>query len=302
MRQRGVPAVLGRHPPAGRRLRRHRVQPLGRARLHERPQLHRPGRGRRCAAPTAAPNDPLVGAGGHCTYNPEPLADFVDFVRHRRRRGGRRRDHRGRRATGRPAGAPRARASACCATWPHPGCLRAVDVRRRLRRQPCWSAVTPRTPTSPSVVEKRTVADLADWPYPKQQLVPLTEVVHDRLNVEIFRGCTRGLPVLPGGHDHPPGAGAPGRPGAHDGATRACGAPATTRSRSRRCRAPTSAASTASSPTSSTSPTDCDQVSVSLPSLRVDAFTVGIASRDPEGAPHRASRSPPRAARGGCGR
>ena len=42
------------------------------------------------------PEHPLVGAGGHCTYNPEPLADFVDFVRARRRRGGRVRDHRGR--------------------------------------------------------------------------------------------------------------------------------------------------------------------------------------------------------------
>ena len=39
---------------------------------------------------------------------------------------------------------------------------------------------------------KRTVADLADWPYPQRPLVPLTEVVHDRLNVEVFRGCTRG--------------------------------------------------------------------------------------------------------------
>src|SRR3546814_16812198 len=39
---------------------------------------------------------------------------------------------------------------------------------------------------------KCTIADLGDWPYPKQQLVPLTEVVHDRLNVEVFRGCTRG--------------------------------------------------------------------------------------------------------------
>src|SRR3954449_12911886 len=26
------------------------------------------------------PEHPLVGAGGHCTYNPEPLADFLDFV------------------------------------------------------------------------------------------------------------------------------------------------------------------------------------------------------------------------------
>ena len=36
------------------------------------------------------------------------------------------------------------------------------------------------------------MADLADWPYPARPLVPLTEVVHDRLNVEVFRGCTRG--------------------------------------------------------------------------------------------------------------
>src|SRR4029079_10637574 len=25
-------------------------------------------------------SDPFVATGGHCTYNPEPLADFVDFV------------------------------------------------------------------------------------------------------------------------------------------------------------------------------------------------------------------------------
>src|SRR5438093_6552341 len=27
-----------------------------------------------------APHHPLIGAGGHCTYNPEPLADFLDFA------------------------------------------------------------------------------------------------------------------------------------------------------------------------------------------------------------------------------
>ncbi len=53
-------------------------------------------------------------------------------------------------------------------------------------------AITPRHPDVPAVIDKRTVADLAEWPYPKHQLVPLVEVVHDRLNVEIFRGCTRG--------------------------------------------------------------------------------------------------------------
>ena len=34
--------------------------------------------------------------------------------------------------------------------------------------------------------------DLDEWPYPKQALVPLAETVHERYSVEIFRGCTRG--------------------------------------------------------------------------------------------------------------
>src|SRR5204863_2511098 len=57
---------------------------------------------------------------------------------------------------------------------------------------PFVAAVTPRHPDLPERVEKRTIADLGAWPYPRRQLVPLVEVVHDRLNVEVFRGCTRG--------------------------------------------------------------------------------------------------------------
>ena len=34
--------------------------------------------------------------------------------------------------------------------------------------------------------------DLDAWPYPKTPLVPLAEIVHERMSVEIFRGCTRG--------------------------------------------------------------------------------------------------------------
>ncbi len=34
--------------------------------------------------------------------------------------------------------------------------------------------------------------DLDAWPYPKKPLVPLAETVHERYSVEIFRGCTRG--------------------------------------------------------------------------------------------------------------
>jgi radical SAM superfamily enzyme YgiQ (UPF0313 family) len=34
--------------------------------------------------------------------------------------------------------------------------------------------------------------DLDQWPYPRKPLVPLAETVHERYSVEIFRGCTRG--------------------------------------------------------------------------------------------------------------
>ena len=44
----------------------------------------------------------------------------------------------------------------------------------------------------PARVPKRTVQDLEDFPYPRKQIVPLTETVHERFSVEIFRGCTRG--------------------------------------------------------------------------------------------------------------
>ena len=73
-----------------------------------------------------------------------------------------------------------------------PGVYVPCDLRGRSTTVRRSVASRRGSPACPRVVEKRTVADLADWPYPKQQLVPLVEVVHDRLNVEIFRGCTRG--------------------------------------------------------------------------------------------------------------
>src|SRR5665811_2116333 len=54
--------------------------------------------------------------------------------------------------------------------------------------------VTP-TADAPGVpwrISKHTVVDLDAWPYPKKPLVPLAESVHERMSVEIFRGCTRG--------------------------------------------------------------------------------------------------------------
>jgi radical SAM family uncharacterized protein len=142
---------------------------------------------------------------------------------------------------------------------------------------PALIDVVPRYDDVPPRVEKRTIADLGDWPYPKQQLVPLTEVVHDRLNVEIFRGCTRGCRFCQAGMITRPVRERPGeqvRSMVSEGLRR-----------------------TGYDEVSLTSLSSADYsgiedvvggiindpscqgtVGVSLPSLRVDAYTVGIAT------------------------
>jgi radical SAM superfamily enzyme YgiQ (UPF0313 family) len=45
---------------------------------------------------------------------------------------------------------------------------------------------------APARVRKFTLTDLDAWPYPARPLVPVVETVHERYSVEIFRGCTRG--------------------------------------------------------------------------------------------------------------
>ena len=41
-------------------------------------------------------------------------------------------------------------------------------------------------------VEKAIVPDLNCYPFPTKQIIPFTEVVHDRFTIEIARGCSRG--------------------------------------------------------------------------------------------------------------
>lgn len=217
---------------------------------------------------------PLVVAGGHCAFNPEPLADFVDAfvigdgeevvgemteVVGRWKRAGR-----------------RDRASVLHELATVPGvyvpAMYDVDYDGPFIRE-----VRPKHADVPAVVDKRTVADLADWPYPKQQLVPLVEVVHDRLNVEIFRGCTRGCRFCQAGMITRPVRERPEeqvRTMVRDGLRRTGYDEV----------ALTSLSSADFSGidgvvadlVNSQDGTGC--VSLSLPSLRVDAFTVGIAT------------------------
>ena len=217
--------------------------------------------------------DPLVIVGGHCTYNPEPIADFIDaavlgdgeevvseiteVVT-------------GWKASGRTS---------------REGVLRALAGIEGVYVPEAYtvsydgqtiSGVESRWPEAPEVVEKRTVADLADWPYPKNQLVPLTEVVHDRLNVEVFRGCTRGCRFCQAGMITRP---VRERPADQVRTMITNGLQRTGYDEVALTSLSTADFSGIEEVVAATvNDADCGQVSVSLPSLRVDAFTVGIAA------------------------
>src|SRR5690606_18150110 len=135
-------------------------------------------------------DDPIVMIGGHASFNPEPLAPFVDvacagdgeeFVL----------------AVDEVLRQVRGRAARLDAIGRIPGAY--LPDRYRAEYLPPREGEThgrlrgtfPRE-HAPLRVTKRTVSDLDDWPYPKRQIVPLTETIHERYAVEIFRGCTRG--------------------------------------------------------------------------------------------------------------
>jgi radical SAM family uncharacterized protein len=228
----------------------------------------------RSAERTAA--DPLVVAGGHCAFNPEPLADFVDaFVMGD-----------GEEVVG--------EVNEVLARWlalDAPGrdrdeVLRSlaevagvyVPALYRPRYEGGRLVATEPLAGAPATVDKRTVADLADWPYPRRPLVPLTEVVHDRLNVEVFRGCTRGCRFCQAGMITRP---VRERPAAQVREMVADGLAWTGYDEV----ALTSLSTADFSGIEQTvadiigDPDHGGQVSVSLPSLRVDAFTVATAAQ-----------------------
>lgn len=65
------------------------------------------------------------------------------------------------------------------------------------------SAITV-TDGAPEKVTKRIVEDLDTAPFPTDPIVPSTEVVHDRVSLELFRGCVRGCRFCQAGHIYRP--------------------------------------------------------------------------------------------------
>ncbi|MFI6385785.1 TIGR03960 family B12-binding radical SAM protein [Nonomuraea sp. NPDC050540] len=136
-------------------------------------------------------DDPIVLAGGHAAFNPEPIADFLDaavlgdgeqiaiaiseVIREWKQEGS-------------PGGRDELLMRLAESGGVYVPRFYDVDYHPdgRIKR------VAPNRPEVPWRVHKHTVMDLDEWPYPKKPLVPLAETVHERFSVEIFRGCTRG--------------------------------------------------------------------------------------------------------------
>ncbi len=132
---------------------------------------------------------PIVIAGGPCAFNPEPLAPFIDAfvlgdgetatleiahaVRGLRAKNARRED-------------------ILMALAQMPGVYVPRFYEPAYRADGTLAAFEPIRSDVPARIKKRIERDLNLAPYPETMVVPYAEAVHDRIVLEIMRGCTRG--------------------------------------------------------------------------------------------------------------
>ena len=130
----------------------------------------------------------IVFAGGVCTFNPEPLADFIDFFSLGE----------GEEITPQIISLyERAKADG----WTKEAFLLEVSkipgiyvpsfYEHTYNDDGTLAAIKPLN-GAPAVVTKRIIEDLDHAYYPTKMIVPSTEIVHERANLEVFRGCVRG--------------------------------------------------------------------------------------------------------------
>ncbi|MDM7915880.1 MAG: TIGR03960 family B12-binding radical SAM protein, partial [Candidatus Eisenbacteria bacterium] len=143
--------------------------------------------------------DPFVIGGGPCVTNPEPLAPFFDLFLIG---DGEETVHRITEVVRDTKGLPREqrlRAFAQIRGLYVPGLYepRYADNGRLL-------GTFPRVEGIPARPARTFVTDLEDAPYPETPLVPLQEVVQDRLSIEVLRGCTQGCRFCQAGYYYRP--------------------------------------------------------------------------------------------------
>ncbi len=127
---------------------------------------------------------PIVIAGGGCTYNPEPLADFIDaFVI----------------GEGEEVLLELIKLRKQCKTRQAflDGAVKLKGVYVPSMYEVTYKddntidEIVPNG-TAPKTVTKRIVADFENSAFPEKPIVPYLGVVHDRVTIELMRGCSRG--------------------------------------------------------------------------------------------------------------
>ena len=132
---------------------------------------------------------PIIVAGGPCAFNPEPLADFIDafmvgdgeeqIIELNRVI-----------LEGRAEGASR------MTILKRLACVRGVYVPAlydvAYNEDGTIASMKPNCEEAPEKVLKAIITDMDSAYYPKEIPVPYTEIIHDRIMLEIMRGCTRG--------------------------------------------------------------------------------------------------------------
>ena len=132
-------------------------------------------------------SDPLVIGGGPGAFNPEPLAPFFDFFL---------------------IGDAEEALPAVLTVLEQEKLLPRTEKLRHLARisgvyvpslyqesygeDGVFHGIVPVDEALPTAIKRAVVADLDAAPYPTEFVVPYGGIVHDRLVLELFRGCTRG--------------------------------------------------------------------------------------------------------------
>ncbi|MBR4574686.1 MAG: TIGR03960 family B12-binding radical SAM protein [Lachnospiraceae bacterium] len=145
-------------------------------------------------------DDPIVICGGPCAYNPEPIADFFDLVyigegetsykilldlyRDHKKSGGSRRDFLKKAGNIPGIYAPQF----YTVTYNDDGTISGFIPEEGM----------------PAVIEKEIVVDLSDTYYPKKPVVPYIKATQDRVVLEIQRGCIRGCRFCQAGSVYKP--------------------------------------------------------------------------------------------------
>ncbi len=133
--------------------------------------------------------DPIIICGGSCAYNPEPLADFADVF------------YLGegevlydeildRYKESKKKGMTKAEFLESLLDLDGLYMPKFYDVKYKDNGE--IESFEPNHKNARKVIKKVVVKDMDKSFYPEKQLVPLIEVVHDRVTLELFRGCIRG--------------------------------------------------------------------------------------------------------------